>query len=82
MMSDRKRELKYSAKSYSMDTDLRTVDAFPANHLAACSDSSHADLKSLCPCEDCTKDHGTPWGSKRQQTYHNRMRSNARRIAR
>ena len=61
MMSDRKRELKCSAKSYSMDTDLQTVDAFPANHLVARSDSSHADLKSLRPCEDCAKDHGTPW---------------------
>ena len=61
MMSDRKRELKCSGKSYSMDTDLHTVDTFPANHLVACSDSSRADLKSLCPCEDCAKEHGTLW---------------------
>ena len=61
MTSDRRRKLEYSGKSYSMDTDLETVDTFPATHLVAYSDSSHADLKSLCPCEDCSQEHGMPW---------------------
>ena len=62
MTAHRKRAIVYTSRNYTRKIDQTTQHTFPAAHLIAACDSSHADLSpALCPCEDCARDHGVTW---------------------